>query len=131
MAHRYFELPEGISAEQISELIYKICIPKGVELTSKYAFGWISKPGLPDLIEIDEEQTLPVYVNGNFDSVINALNDILEPILYPEEGVQMVEYIRTTDRFSMINLIPQRLVERDESWIYLAGYRPPKSISPI
>lgn len=131
MTHRYFELPVGISAEQLSELVYKVCTPPNSESVSKYSFGWVSKPGLPDIIEIDESQTLPVFIKDNFEQVISELNDILEPILYPEEGVQMVEYIKTTDRLSMINLIPSALVERDESWLYLAGYREPKSISPI
>lgn len=131
MAHRYFELPPGISAAALSELVYSICVPPGTDSLSKYAFGWVSAPGLPDLIEIDDQVTMPVFITDNFDKVITALDDILEPILYPEEGRQMVEYLRTEDRISFLNLIPQALQERSEDYLYLAGYRAPKTTSPI
>ncbi len=119
----YIEFESEQKAMAISELLYSIFSPIGVE--TKYLFGGIVHPVNGKFMAvINDEQQQPVYHKDNLDELLDALEAELGAAISRTELTGLGQYIRSTNRITIGDIIPayfkQNQLTRED--IYTLGY---------
>jgi hypothetical protein len=103
----YFKINNEAQGEEISRKMYDIMNPGNV--TSNTLFGWGTDSKGQSYIDVDIDMVCPVYVNENFQKVIDEVGAMLgiEP---KTEGKALRQYLET-GQVVLGNLIPSTLEE--------------------
>jgi hypothetical protein len=103
----YFKINNEAQGYEISRKMYDIMNPGNV--TSNTLFGWGTDSNGQAYIDVDIDMVCPVYVNENFQKVIDEVGAMLgiEPTT---EGKALRQYLET-GQVVLGNLIPSTLEE--------------------
>jgi hypothetical protein len=103
----YFKIDTETTAEALSRKMYSIMNPGNVETT--HLFGWGTDADGQAYIDVPLDMECPVYVNENFQKVIDEVGAMLgiEPTT---EGKALRQYLET-GQVVLGNLIPSTLEE--------------------
>jgi hypothetical protein len=105
MAH--FKIDSEVQAEKLSRGMYSIMNPGDDSVTHLFAWG-TDKNGQP-YIYVDLDLECPIYVNENFQKVLDEIGAMLG-IESATEGKALKQYLET-GRVVLGNLIPSTLEE--------------------
>ena len=103
----YFKISSEAQGEELSRKMYAIMNPGNA--TTTYLFGWGTDSNGQAFINVPLDMVCPIYVNQNFQQVIDEVGAMLgiEP---KTEGKALRQYLET-GKVVLGNLIPSTLEE--------------------